>query len=362
MRFLQFFLSIIICFPVFGQYSDSIPLNDIRVLASHNSYKLKPDPRVSKFLQKHKKKLGKENDPKQLEYGHLPLTIQLDSFNIRGFALDAYYDPEGGRYRKRKINVLVKGMKKKSENRLLELPGFKLIHISDVDYETNYTLLVEALDELREWSLTHEGHIPLFVNIEAKGSGLGDESKILSFLGFKKALPYDSLAYLHLDNEIKSIFNEDEIYTTKDLQGDFSSVKERLDSIGWPKFEEVKGQIIFILEGSNSAFYRTSLNAGENRPMFSYGRPGDPATAFIVNNQPIGHEEKIDSLANIYMVRTRSDAGTLEARANDYSRWNAALKSNAQIISTDYYKPDTEISHFFVKFPVSFPLRTTIKK
>ena len=38
-----------------------------------------------------------------------------------------------------------------------------------------------------------------------------------------------------------------------------------------------------------------------------------------------------------YMVRTRADANTLEARVGDLARLQAALKSGAQFISTDYY-------------------------
>ena len=48
-----------------------------------------------------------------------------------------------------------------------------------------------------------------------------------------------------------------------------------------------------------------------------------------------------------YLVRTRSDANTTEARENDYSRFEAALESGAQIISTDYYLPDTLFGNAF---------------
>lgn len=40
-----------------------------------------------------------------------------------------------------------------------------------------------------------------------------------------------------------------------------------------------------------------------------------------------------------FIVRTRADAGTIEALENDYSRWEAAQRSGAQIITTDYYLP-----------------------
>jgi hypothetical protein len=51
-----------------------------------------------------------------------------------------------------------------------------------------------------------------------------------------------------------------------------------------------------------------------------------------------------------FIVRTRSDAGTIEARNNDYRRFNAAWQSGSQIISTDYYKPDKRFSDYQVKF------------
>lgn len=53
-----------------------------------------------------------------------------------------------------------------------------------------------------------------------------------------------------------------------------------------------------------------------------------------------------------YMVRTRSDSGTREARSNDTQRFLAALQSGAQVISTDYYLPDPALgTGFQVRLP-----------
>ena len=49
-------------------------------------------------------------------------------------------------------------------------------------------------------------------------------------------------------------------------------------------------------------------------------------------------------------MRTRSDAETVESRNNDNRRMLAAFNSGAQIISTDYYKPDTRFSNFEVQW------------
>ena len=106
------------------------------------------------------------------------------------------------------------------------------------------------------------------------------------------------------------------------------------------------GVFVFILEGNNQNLYEQS---GVNRPMFVYNPPNGDNTAFVVKNDPIGNEKEIELLTQKYIVRTRSDAGTLEARANDYNRLKAAIQSGAQIISTDYYKPDPRLGSFVIK-------------
>jgi hypothetical protein len=106
------------------------------------------------------------------------------------------------------------------------------------------------------------------------------------------------------------------------------------------------GKFIFILEGDNQELYQQK---SINRPMFVYRPPNGDNTAFVVKNDPIGNETEIELLTQKYIVRTRSDAGTLEARANDYTRLKSAIKSGAQIISTDYYKPDPRFGNFVVK-------------
>ncbi|MBT1708361.1 hypothetical protein KK062_09005 [Fulvivirgaceae bacterium PWU5] len=52
-----------------------------------------------------------------------------------------------------------------------------------------------------------------------------------------------------------------------------------------------------------------------------------------------------------YIVRTRADSDTQEARANDKSAFEAALQSGAQIITTDYYRKSTHFdSEYIIRF------------
>ncbi len=335
------------------QNMDSIRLNDIRIVASHNSYKKKPHPKVLKFLTKFQDKLGAENNPDFIDYGHLFFEEQFTDYGIRGVELDVNYDPKGRHYRRRRVNLFLWGQKQRVKGESMKIPGFKLLHISDVDFETNYFTLIDALKAIKEWSDQNQNHIPIFINIEAKGSHPADQSKTLRFLGFKKCIPFDTLAYRKLEAEISTIFADQEIYKPSDFKGDYITIQERIEQKGWPYLQDCLGKVIFILEGNNQHMYR----GFENPLMFYYGEPNDKNTAFLLRNHSKGIEEQLNEQSNRYMIRTRSDAGTVQSRNNDFSMWNSALRSNAQIISTDYYKADKRWSTYRVGFDNVFELR-----
>jgi hypothetical protein len=345
----RFFVSLfcLLSFQGFSQFHDSIRLNEIRVLASHNSYKKQPDPKVLRFLSRFKKQLGSSNDPMQLDYGHLPLSEQFDTYGVRGIEIDISYDPKGGLYSKRKLNLFIPRIHQRVRDKRMKEPGFKVLHIADVDYETNYLTFKDVLVELKNWSKNHPNHTPLYVNIEAKGSNPGDESNFLRKLGFKKAIPFDSIAFQKLDQELFSVFSFENIFSPSNLKGSYSSIQSRIQNENWPILSECMGKIIFILEGNNEQIYHHNPY---QHPMFVYGNSNDEHTAFLLRNDPIGRENEIRELTKKFIVRTRSDAGTIESRNNDYTRFNSAWQSGAQIISTDYYMPDLRFSNFQIKF------------
>ncbi|MFM7663391.1 MAG: Ca2+-dependent phosphoinositide-specific phospholipase C [Bacteroidota bacterium] len=343
--FFRFFCAFIIVQnqAIAQDFSDATPLNQLRVLASHNSYKLEPKPKTLKFLFRFSKKLGESNDPKQLEYGHLSISEQCTEYHIRGLELDVYNDPKGGRYFKHRLNLFIRGQSVREKRyRPLKEPGFKVLHIPDVDYETNYLTLNDALDELNRWSLANPNHAPIFLNIEPKTSALGDESKILRKLGFKKAIPYSQADLRSLDSLIKSQLTT--LYTPQEFRKGYGTLRERVDSISWPVLGEARGRIFAIIDAGASLGYPT------NGAAFVYGNVRDSNCVFLIRNEPIEHQEEITELTQSFIVRTRADAGTLEARANNYLRLRAALLSGAQIISTDYYRADPRFGNYVVPF------------
>jgi hypothetical protein len=145
------------------------------------------------------------------------------------------------------------------------------------------------------------------------------------------------------------VFGREKLLTPGDLRSEYASINERLNRIGWPYLNDCLGKIIFILQGNNDMFYKQSIDRKEERVMFVYSEPGEINTAFVIRNSSQGIENEISDLAKKFIVRTRTDAGTHQARANDYSDYHSVLKSNAQIISTDYYKADLRWSSYEIK-------------
>ncbi len=86
--------------------------------------------------------------------------------------------------------------------------------------------------------------------------------------------------------------------------------------------------------------------------LFTNAEPGTPEAAFLILNDALKNEAKIQELVKKgYLVRTRADADTKEARRNDKRTFEAACRSGAQIITTDYYRPSTHVkSDYVIRF------------
>jgi hypothetical protein len=88
------------------------------------------------------------------------------------------------------------------------------------------------------------------------------------------------------------------------------------------------------------------------RVMFVSVPPEHPAAAWMKVNDAIGDFDRIRTLVQSgFLVRTRADADTVEARKNDPGRRDKALASGAQFVSTDYPEPRPEFSTYRVTLP-----------
>lgn len=337
---------------------DALKLNQVQVVGSHNSYKKSPDKgvfRSLKFFNMLKPSLGVW----QIDYGHLTLEEQFDSFAVRSIELDIYNDPKGGNFYKRYGNRLAWKSAKSREEKLKK-PGMKMLHIPDIDYNTNYFSFKDALISLRNWSLLHPTHLPIFVLVETKGESVGDHTKAAKFT---QTVKWDASACDSIDAEIDDVFgkNSEQVLTPDELRGSYATLDEMATTGGWPALDSVRGRIIFIMEGSAEALYLQGEHVGlKGRNMFVYSQPGKAECAFVIMNDSERSSTKItEAVLKGYMVRTRADSGTEEARTCNYKTCNSALSSGAQIVSTDYYRPDPRYtsskkwSNYRVKLPVN---------
>jgi hypothetical protein len=312
----------------------AIKINQLQVIGSHNSYKQAIEPALMQLLM--------STDSARflpLDYQHLPLDKQLD-LGLRKLELDVVHDPQGGRFaRPLGIELLKqKGIIAASydEAGKMNEPGFKVLHVQDLDFRSHCLTLSDCLQEIKNWSDAHKNHLPIAISFNAKTDSIDRP-------GFVRPLPFTAAAFDSLDAAILSVVPREQIITPDVVRGNFASLEEAVNAHHWPELEQARGKFIFVLDegGEKRETYIRGHPSLKGRIMFVNAQPGTPEAAFIILNDPVTYQDSIRTLVkNGYLVRTRADDGTKEARRNDYRRLEAALASGAQYISTDYYVPD----------------------
>ncbi len=323
--------------PVPWDTTDYLKINQLQVIGSHNSYRLHTYEPMYNFVQNLSGLLPAQYDPNGWDYSHLPLDQQFNDFGIRAVELDIYYDPNGNKFNMRRANGLVNqpincGIAE------LQAPGMKILHVPDFDYMTNYYTFVSALTVIKNWSDAHPRHLPILIHIESKTDAVA-----LSGFTLTIPVPFDAAGADAIDEEIKSVFGEtlDKVITPDKFRGNYSTLSEAAENGAWPMLGNSRGKVIFVMEGQAIDPYLSGHPVLEGRAVFIFSDAGNPETAFVLLNSPITDVAEItQTVAAGYMVRTRSDENTDQARTGDYSNMNAAFSSGAQIISTDYYKSD----------------------
>lgn len=308
---------------------DNLPINEVQVIGSHNSYHKGIDPLLFKYIQK----ISPE-EAQKLAYKHIKIRNQL-SMGLRSLEIDVFSDPKGGRYAHPKGLTLVKGQAVYDPDSLMYLPGFKVFHVPDVDFRSWFLTFRNCLLALKNWSDTHADHYPIFITMNTKNN-------------------FDSSTFTRLDSTIIHDLGRKNLILPDDIRGSYSTLEEAALHHNWPKVKEARGKFIFILDQHDQKrdTYMKGHPSLKGRVLFVDVKTGNPDAAIMIMNDPKKQQERIKSLVEKgFIVRTRADANTTEARNNDYSRFKAACASGAQIITTDYYKKST---YFESNYHISF--------
>ena len=291
-----------------------------------------------------------------MDYTHLPLDEQFTTYGIRQIELDIYPDPEGGLFANRLGNAFL-GLPVASGIAALDTPGYKILHFPDVDFETHYITFRAALRSVKQWSEANPLHLPILILVEVKDEGIGDLISILS--GFTDPLPIDAEMMDELDEEIRDVFGEDlqNVITPDVVRGERETLEEAVLEDGWPTLGESRGKVLFALDNGVEVrdLYLEDHPSLEGRILFTDSEPGSPEAGFLKMNTPTNEIES--RVMEGYLVRTRSDTETEEARTGETARRDSALASGAQFISTDYYRPDPryEESDDWTDYSVQLP-------
>jgi len=274
-----------------GAIPDNLPLQQLRLLATHNSYRAGSDPLGIRLIG-----LVKPEEPPLLSYRHPPLYEQL-SAGIRSLELDLR--PRGRR--------------------------FVLSHVPLVDERSVAPDLAAALAECLLWSDHNPGHLPLLIILELKSDW--------AFLDpFAKT--WDSATLDALDTTLRIALGA-RLFAPDELRGSSDSLQAVLAGQGWPTVGQLRGRFIIVLHQNQvlRQMYTAGHPALEGRAMFTCAPPGAADGGFAILNNPAADAQKIrEYRAAGLIVRTRADAPP----STNPAGLQAALASGAQIVSTDY--------------------------
>jgi Phosphoinositide phospholipase C, Ca2+-dependent len=327
-----------------------VHLNEIQVVGTHNSYHMEPSP-AEKAIRAGAGLI----DESTLEYSFPPLRWQLDREDVRQVELDVWADPDGGLYAAPRLRMLAGGGPYAPA---MERPGIKVLHVQDYDYRTTCRTLIDCLRGIRSWSDGHHGHVPITVLLELKDLPLPPQ--------IPAAMPvtWTSERMDAIDAEIRAVFPRRRIIVPDEVRGSHATLDEAVRGNGWPSLADVRGRVMFLMD--NGEPYRSRYLAGHpalrGRVLFTNSVPGAPDAAFVEENDPTGDNlERIrDEVRRGYVVRTRADVDTRQARSDDTSRRRQALASGAQWVSTDYPAPGMAArfgSAYTVRLPNHRPAR-----
>ncbi len=323
------------------QWMDAkLHVNDILVVGTHNSYKQAIDPKIMAMIAANAPKVAPT-----LDYSHIPLDQQLDG-GARAIELDVAYDPKGGLFASPLGPRLTGLALPDGYADAMAKPGFKVLHAQDFDFRSSCNTFVECLRILKTWSAAHPRHVPILITLNAK-----DDSPVA--MG-TQALKFDTPAFDALDAEIASVFSPDELITPDQVQGSYPTLRDAVLKQGWPTLGASRGKFLFALDEDEPkiSLYRAGRKSLEGRMMFINAPEDSPAAAYLTLNEALTDTAHITTDVKAgFLVRTRADADTVEARKNDTARRDAALASGAQYVSTDYMEPDTRFGPYLARLP-----------
>jgi hypothetical protein len=316
----------------------NLRIDQLRMVATAESYKQRPNSALMGLIR-----MGGKKDAEALDFGLPSLEAQLDD-DVRGLQFDIAYDPHGGAYKNPAGASMAMDLLPRDYVKAMSKPGFKVIHVLDVDYASSCLALADCLRQVAAWSQDHPRHLPIVIILKT------NDAKT-PMPGATKPVACDETAMNALEDEIRAVFSPGQLITPDQLQGRRSSLREAALAHAWPKLGAARGKVILVLDDSAAKIkaYQGSRQSLEGRAMFVTAEETSPLAAFLAIADPQKDGARIQqAAASGFMVITRADAETREARENKNARRDAAFASGAQIVQTDFAAADPAIGSYRV--------------
>jgi hypothetical protein len=331
--------------------SDGVRINQLQAIGTHNSYKEAIPPAELAIIRERN-----VNSALGLDYGHRTIAEQLDA-GARQLEIDPTDDPVGDVFTRPLMFSILKerGLSVPDYDLSdLKAPGIKVIHAPDIDFRSHCLLFVDCLKQTKAWSDRNPAHSPVLIMVNPKSEGI-------SWPGAAKVRPWDGASFERMEREILSVFPKSRIITPDEVRGDKSTLREAVLAGGWPTLEMARGRVIFAMDLSPEANapYAAGHPSLKGRLAFINTYPDAPEAAYFTMNDAIKDQALIQERVRAgFLVRTRADADTREARTGDTTRREAALSSGAQYISTDYMSEDVRFGKgYTARLPGDVPVR-----
>lgn len=316
-------------------------INDLQLLGTHNSYHVAPDPFALETIA-----TVAPAEAKAIDCTQRPLAEQLAVLGLRHVELDCYLDPDGGLFSDPLVLRLARAAGRDvpafDPDGILKAPGIKILHSPDFDVRTTAFTLAAALTEIKNWSDRHPAHVPLFLLLELKSESFSPT----------RPLPWGPEGFAELHRTLAAVWPRSRILTPQDVQGEAATLREAVEGRGWPPVDDHRGKVVFLLDNEGTLRDQYLASTGDDRLLFVSVDRDHPAAAWMKRNDPVAQEQEIRGLVRDgFLVRTRADSGTVEARSDDGRRRDLAIATGAQLISTDYPEPDPRFSPYAVQLP-----------
>ena len=297
----------------------SLRLDQIQVIGTHNSYHLPPSDNLPAL--------------DITNIAQAPLDVQLEDQNVRSFELDAYNGP-----------------------------SFDVFHGLITDDNTTCPTMADCLGVIKTWSRQHRKHTPILILVEPKElptstnpDAQGAIDAVAADHGYTN---WDAAGLDRLDKVVRQVFGK-RLITPDDVRGKFKTLREAVVERGWPALRKSLGKVIVALNtgGTLRDLFIGTRTSLQRRAMFVTASVHAPSAAVVKRDEPDNVRAIQGLVRQHFIVRTRADVDGLQARINSPERSVRALRSGAQIVSTDAPGPNPNVGPYVVQLPNGGPVR-----